>query len=177
MMFSLGDRSPQLKGAGHYIAPNAAVIGDVVLQANSSIWFSATLRADNTRITIGEGSNVQDGAVLHSDDGFPLVIAQNVTIGHNATVHGCTIESEVLIGIGATVLNGAVIGKGSIVGANALVPEGMVVPPYSMVLGVPGKVVKSLPAEMSELLKAGAEHYRANAQRFTNDLKEVNNAN
>jgi carbonic anhydrase/acetyltransferase-like protein (isoleucine patch superfamily) len=177
MMFSLGDRSPQLKGAGHYIAPNAAVIGDVVLQANSSIWFSATLRADNTRITIGEGSNVQDGAVLHSDDGFPLVIEQNVTIGHNATVHGCTIESEVLIGIGATVLNGALIGKGSIVGANALVPEGMVVPPYSMVLGVPGKVVQSLPAEMSELLKAGAEHYRANAQRFTNDLKEVNNAN
>jgi len=177
MMYALGDTSPQLFGDGHFIAPTCSIIGDVQLKASTSVWFGAVIRADNTPIVIGEGSNVQDGAVLHSDEGSPLTVHSKVTIGHNATIHGCTLHDCVLVGIGATILNGAIVGEGSIVGANALVPEGMVIPPNSLVLGVPAKVVKTLANDTSLVLKAGAEHYVDNAQRFNKELKEIENAN
>jgi carbonic anhydrase/acetyltransferase-like protein (isoleucine patch superfamily) len=142
-----------------YIHPNAIVIGGVVLGDHSSIWPTAVLRADNDRISIGEESNVQDGAVLHVDPGFPCMIGKRVTIGHRAVVHGATVEDECLIGMGAIVLNGAVIGAGSLVGAGAVVKEGMQVPPGSVVLGVPGKVVKQVDAETRARIVRGAGAY------------------
>jgi carbonic anhydrase/acetyltransferase-like protein (isoleucine patch superfamily) len=142
-----------------YIHPKAIVIGDVVLGDHSSIWPTAVLRADNDRISIGEESNVQDGAVLHVDPGFPCMIGKRVTIGHRAVVHGATVEDECLIGMGAIVLNGAVIGAGSLVGAGAVVKEGMQVPPGSVVLGVPGKVVKQVDAETRARIVRGARAY------------------
>ncbi len=172
MKYRLQGMAPRCEG-DNYIAPNAAVIGDVVLEQGASVWFSATLRADNATITIGERSNIQDGSVCHSDEGFPLVVGRNVTVGHQVMLHGCTIEDECLIGIHATILNGAVIGKGSIIGANALVTEGTIIPPRSLVLGSPAKVVKSLPEGTTELLEASATHYLENNRRFMEYLEEV----
>ncbi len=144
MKYSLGDKHVRLRGEGHFIAPNAAVIGDVTLGENSSVWFSCVLRGDAERIEVGAGSNIQDGAVLHADPGYPMVVGRNVTVGHNAMLHGCTIGDGSLVGINAVVLNGARVGKGCLIGANALVTEGTEVPDGSLVLGSPGKVRSSL---------------------------------
>lgn len=173
-VYQLDNISPQLPPDGTYwIAPNATVIGDVVLEQKSSIWFGAVLRGDNDRISIGTGSNVQDNAVIHADPGFPAVIGANCTIGHNAIVHGCTLEDNVLVGMGATVLNGAVIGAGSVVGANALVTEGKVFPPGSLIVGAPAKAVRSLTEEQIAGFGGAARNYQSNQTRFAKGLKQI----
>jgi len=172
MKYSLGDKHVTLKGDGHFIAPGAAVIGDVVLHENASIWFGCVVRADGDRIEIGAGSNIQDGSVLHVDPGFPLTIGKNVTVGHNAMLHGCTVGDGTLVGINAVVLNGAKIGRGCLVGANALVTEGMEIPDGSMVLGSPAKIKRQLSSEQQLALMHNADHYVGNAARFNAELRE-----
>ena len=171
MMYSLGDKQVTLIGGDHFIAPNAAVIGDVTLHEKASVWFSCVLRGDAERLEVGEGSNIQDGTVMHADPGFPLVIGRNVTVGHNAMLHGCQIGDGTLVGINAVVLNGAKVGKGCLIGANALVTEGMEVPDGSLVLGSPGKIKTTLSAEQQQGLMINAQHYVANAARY-NELLE-----
>ncbi|MEM9758227.1 MAG: gamma carbonic anhydrase family protein [Pseudomonadota bacterium] len=170
MLYSLGSDSPTLVGDGHYIAPNAAVIGRVTMAPRSSVWFSCVLRGDTDPIEVGEGSNIQDGAVVHADPGFPTRIGRNVTVGHHAMLHGCQIGDGSLIGIAAVVLNGAVVGKGCLIGAHALVTEGMQIPDGSLVLGSPAKVRKSLSDEQQRGLVHNAEHYVGNAARYLRDL-------
>lgn len=170
MIYRLEDRKVLLNGSGHYIAPNASVIGSVVLEQDVSIWFNVVIRGDCDTIHIGAGSNVQDGSVLHVDPGFPLRIGENVTVGHKAMLHGCTIGDGSLIGINAVVLNGAQIGKGCLIGANALVPANMEVPDGAVVLGSPAKVKRILPEDEQLLLKHNADHYVANGQRFAEHL-------
>ena len=170
MKYSLGDKHVNLLGEGHFIAPNAAVIGDVTLHENASVWFSCVLRGDADRIEIGAGSNIQDGTVMHADPGFPMVVGENVTVGHNAMLHGCTIGNGSLVGINAVVLNGAKVGKGCLIGANALVTEGMEIPDGSMVLGAPAKIRKQLSPEQQLALMHNADHYVGNAARFNRDL-------
>ena len=172
MKYHLGDKHVTLIGEGHFIAPNAVVIGDVVQHENASIWFSCVLRGDADRIEIGAGSNIQDGTVLHADPGFPMTVGESVTVGHNAMLHGCTIGDGSLVGIGAVVLNGARVGKGCLIGANALVTEGMEVPDGSLVLGSPGKIKSQLSAQQQQDLLLNAEHYVNNSQRYNEQLKE-----
>jgi carbonic anhydrase/acetyltransferase-like protein (isoleucine patch superfamily) len=171
MKYTLGDRRVTLLGDGHFIAPNAAVIGDVILHPNSSVWFSCVLRGDADRIEVGEGSNIQDGAVLHADPGYPMIVGRNVTVGHQAMLHGCHIGDGSLVGINAVVLNGARIGRGCLIGAHALVTEGMQIPDGSMVLGAPAKVRRSLSEEEQLLLGHNADHYIGNAARFSRELE------
>lgn len=156
-----------------FVAPNATVIGNVVLESQSSIWFNVVIRGDNERITIGKNSNIQDGSVLHTDWGFPMTVGENVTVGHQAMLHGCTVGDGSLIGIGAVVLNGAKIGKGCLIGANALVSAGMEVPDYSMVVGSPAKIKRQLTAEEVAGLADNAAHYVDNMKRFKAELTEV----
>ena len=165
--FSLDGVSPDLPPAGEYwIAPNAAVIGRIRLARDASVWFGATLRGDNELILIGEGSNVQDGCVLHTDMGAPLTVGANCTIGHQAILHGCTIGDNTLIGMGACILNYAQIGRNCLIGAKALIPEGKVIPDNSLVMGAPGKVVREVTPEMAERLIRSAEGYVRNWRRF-----------
>ncbi len=171
MKYSLGDLRVKLLGEGHFIAPNAAVIGDVTLHENASVWFSCTLRGDADSIEIGAGSNIQDGTVIHADPGFPTVVGEQVTVGHNAMLHGCTVGDGSLVGINAVVLNGAVIGKGCLIGANALVTEGMQIPDGSLVLGSPAKIRSQLSPEQQLTLMHNADHYVGNARRFTEQLE------
>ncbi len=168
MIQALGKDTPQL-GPDVFIHETAVVIGRVALGARASVWPTAVIRGDTEAISVGDDTNVQDGAVVHADPGMPCSIGARVTVGHRATVHGCTVEDECLIGIGATVLNGAVIGVGSIVGANALVPEGMQVPPGVLVMGVPAKVRRDLTAEERAGLSAQAARYVANAARHASE--------
>ena len=171
MKYRLGDLRVKLLGEGHFIAPNAAVIGDVTLHENASVWFSCTLRGDADSIEIGAGSNIQDGTVIHADPGFPTVVGEQVTVGHNAMLHGCTVGDGSLVGINAVVLNGAVIGKGCLIGANALVTEGMQIPDGSLVLGSPAKIRSQLSPEQQLALMHNADHYVGNARRFTEQLE------
>lgn len=158
----------------NFIAPSATVIGDVVLGNNTSVWYSAVIRADVEMIRIGENTNIQDGAILHADLGEPTMIADNVTVGHGAIVHGAKVGEGTLIGMRATILNRATIGKFCVIGANALVTEGMEVPDFSMVLGVPGKIVKQLPETIKEKLLASAAHYVEMAKRHQNvEFKQI----
>lgn len=171
-IYQLGDKKPHLPPVGEYwIAPNAIVVGDVILQKNASVWFGAVVRGDNDPITIGENTNVQDGSVLHSDVGLPLNIGRDVTIGHMAMVHSCDIGDQSLIGIGAVILARAKIGKNSIVGAGALVPEGKEYPDGVLLVGSPARVVRELTPEQIGFLKASADHYVANWKRYVTDLK------
>lgn len=172
MKYSIGDKRVTLEGEGHFIAPNAAVIGDVTMRDRSSVWFSAVLRGDADSIEIGAGSNIQDGAVIHADEGFPTVIGENVTVGHNAMIHGCSIGDGSLVGINAVVLNGAKVGKGCLIGANALITEGMELPDGSMALGSPAKIRKTFTEREQEILGLNAEHYIVNAQHFLDQLSE-----
>lgn len=173
-IYALGAVEPNLpQGGDYWIAPDANVIGNVVIRKNASVWFGATLRGDNEVIEIGEGSNVQENCVLHTDMGYPLVIGANCTIGHKAMLHGCTIGNGSLIGMGATVLNGAKIGHGCLIGAGALITEGKEIPDGSMVLGAPGKVMRELDDNAKEGLLKSAVMYQANALRFRNNLREV----
>src|ERR1700744_4802776 len=144
-VYGLREAVPQLPPEGDYwIAPNAVLIGRVVLKKNASVWFGATLRGDNEPITVGEDSNVQDGAVLHADPGSPLTLGRGGTVGHQAMLHGCTVGDNCLIGIGAVVLNGARIGKNCLIGAKALIAEGKEIPDNSLVVGAPGRVLRPL---------------------------------
>lgn len=171
-LYALDGVAPQLAD-GVWVAPNASVVGNVILAANVSIWFGVVIRCDNEPIIIGKCTNVQDNSVLHSDPGMPLTIGADVTIGHKAMLHGCTVGDNSLIGIGATVLNGAVIGKNCIVGAHALITEGKTIPDNSLVVGASGRVVKSLGEPQVQMLKASALHYVDNAKRFKNGLEEI----
>lgn len=172
MKYSLGDRRVTLVGGGHFIAPNAILIGDVTLQENASVWFSCVLRGDADHIEIGAGSNIQDGSVLHADPGFPLTVGANVTVGHNAMLHGCTIGDGTLVGINAVVLNGAKVGKGCLIGANALITERMEIPDGSLVLGSPAKIKSQLSDEQRQMLLFNAENYVRNGQRYNEQLTE-----
>ncbi len=172
MKYTLGDKRVTLVGNGHFIAPNAVLIGDVILHEDSSVWFNCVLRGDADRIEVGARSNIQDGTVMHADPGFPLTVGQNVTVGHNAMLHGCTIGDGTLVGINAVILNGARVGKGCLIGANALVTEGMEIPDGSLVLGTPGKIKSQLSAEQQLELLHNTEHYIRNAQRYTAQLAE-----
>lgn len=173
MIYQLDDLAPELIGEGHFIAPGAAVIGNVTLHPQVGIWFGVVVRGDVERIEIGARSNVQDNSVLHADPGFPLIVGEDVTIGHKAMVHGCNIGNGTLVGINAVVLNGATIGRNCIIGANALVTEGTEVPDNSMVLGSPGKVVKQLGDAHLQAVALGTAHYVENAARFARGLKAV----
>lgn len=153
-----------------WVAPDANIIGRVVLGAESSVWFGATLRGDNEDIRVGPGSNVQEACVLHTDLGYPLTIGRDCTVGHRAMLHGCTIGDGTLIGMGATVLNGASIGAGCLIGAGALVTEGKVIPDGALVMGAPGKVIRMLDADAQARLLQSALGYQANARRFRDGL-------
>tara|TARA_B100000945_G_C20425390_1_gene620251 strand:- start:1904 stop:2431 length:528 start_codon:yes stop_codon:yes gene_type:complete len=166
MIIDLGDKKLKTADDNFWIAPNASVIGEVNLESDASIWFNAILRADNEPITIGEGSNVQDGAIIHTDPGFACSIGKKVTVGHMAMLHGCSVGDGSLIGIGSVILNGAKIGKNCIIGSKALVTEGMEVPDGSMVLGIPGKIKKTLTEEEQSVVPLGAEHYIDNYKKY-----------
>ena len=172
MIYELDGITPEID-ASAWVAPDANLIGKVVLEADVSVWFGATLRGDNEEIRVGRGANVQENAVCHTDMGFPLVIGADCTIGHKAMLHGCTIGDGTLIGMGATVLNGARIGRGCLIGAGALVTEGKEIGDGSLVMGAPGRVVRLLDAAAQERLLASAAHYRENAARFRRGMKPV----
>lgn len=168
-LYALADARPDVSPDA-WVAPDANIIGRVVLDPGSSVWFGATLRGDNEVIHIGPGSNVQENCVFHTDMGYPLTIGRNCTIGHKVMLHGCEIGDNSLIGMGATVLNGAKIGKNCLIGAGALITENKVIPDGSLVMGAPGKVVRELDDKAIAALTASAEHYTQNAARFRRDL-------
>lgn len=169
-LYTLDGVPPELPAGFHWIAPSASVIGRVTLGEEASVWFGAVLRGDTELISIGERANVQDNAVLHTDAGYPLAVAAGCTVGHSAILHGCTLGAGSLVGMGAVVLNGARIGECSLIGAGALVTGGMEIPPRSLVIGKPAKVVRQLTEEELESLEASAAHYVANARRFAAGL-------
>ncbi|WP_431964582.1 gamma carbonic anhydrase family protein [Actinacidiphila sp. bgisy160] len=158
LIADVAGRTPRLDPAA-FTAPTSVVLGDVTMAAGASVWYHAVLRGDCESISVGAGSNIQDNSTVHADPGFPAVIGAGVTVGHNAVLHGCVVEDDVLVGMGATVLNGAHIGTGSLVAAGALVPQGMRVPPGSLVAGVPAKVRRGLTSEEREMVRINAEHY------------------
>lgn len=171
-IYGLDDKTPQTPAEGEYwIAPGAVVIGDVILRRNASIWFGAILRGDNDPIVIGENTNIQDGSVLHSDPGQPLIIGRDVTVGHMAMLHSCEVGDNSLIGIGAIVLSRAVIGRNCLIGAGSLIPEGKVIPDNSLVVGAPGKVVRQLAPDQIGFLTASAQHYVQNWKRYAAGLR------
>jgi len=172
MIIELDGVAPQIHPSA-WVAPTAVLIGRVIVGPRANIWFGAVARGDNEPIVIGEGSNVQENSVLHTDMGFPLTIGANCTIGHKAMLHGCTIDDGSLIGMGATLLNGAHIGAGSLVGACALVTEGKAIPPGSLVMGSPCKVVRELDEAARQRLLKSAEGYQANAARFAAGMKII----
>ena len=173
-LYKLGDSQPRSSASGRFwVAPGAHVIGDVRMGEDVSVWFGAVIRADNEPLSIGARSNIQDLSVLHSDPGSPLTIGEGVTVGHKATLHGCTIGSNSLIGIGAIVLNRARIGANSLVGAGALITEGKVFPDGVLIMGAPARVVRELTPEQIEGLRRSADHYVANGQRFARELSRL----
>ena len=173
-VYNLGNVTPELPNDDEYwIAPTAAVVGRVILKKNASVWWGATLRGDNDPIVIGEGSNVQDGSVPHTDTGFPLTRGANVTVGHLVMLHGCTIGDNSLVGIGSIVLNGAKIGKNCLIGANCLITEGKEIPDNSLVMGAPGKVVREISDQQAMMMVAGSMHYVENWKRYRRELKEA----
>jgi carbonic anhydrase/acetyltransferase-like protein (isoleucine patch superfamily) len=173
-IYELDGVRPELPGgADCWIAPSASVVGRVRLARDTSVWFGACLRGDNDLIDVGEGSNIQDGCVLHTDLGYPLTIGRNVTVGHQAMLHGCTVEDTVLIGMGASVLNGAVIGHHTVIGAHALIPEGKVIPPHSLVVGTPGRVVRILNEAEIASLEEAASIYIAKIPRYNRGLVRI----
>jgi carbonic anhydrase/acetyltransferase-like protein (isoleucine patch superfamily) len=172
MIYQLAERKPLFRG-DYFVADNAAVIGSVVMEANASVWWNVTIRADNDRITLGENVNVQDGSVVHTDGGIQVVLEKNVSIGHLVMLHGCTIRENSLVGIGAIILNKAVIGRNCLIGAGALVPEGKAIPDGSLVLGVPGKVMRGLTPEEIAMNTWIAQHYVERAAHYRQGLKPL----
>ena len=171
-IYRLGEHTPQIDPQS-WIAPNATVIGQVVLARNASVWWNCTLRGDTDRLFVGENSNIQDGSVLHTDPGLQLVVGTNVTVGHMVMLHGCTIGDGSLIGMGAILLNRSVIGKNSLVGANTLIPEGKIFPDRVLIVGSPGKVVRELTDEEVARLPGSAERYVKNWQRYQRELVAI----
>jgi len=172
-LYALKDIKPSLPDGFHWIAPNATVIGNVHIGINVGIWFGAVLRGDNEPITIGDDTNIQEDCVFHTDPGFPVEIGKGCTIGHKAMVHGCIIGDNSLVGMGATILNGTKIGNNCLIGAGALIPEGKEIPDNSLVVGMPGKVIRELDEGAVEGLRNSARHYVANAKRFAEELVEL----
>ena len=170
MIYSLEGRTPRTVGET-FVAPTAVVIGDVAIEHESSVWWGAVLRGDYDRISIGRRSNVQDNAVVHMDEGFPVTLGDSVTIGHKAVLHGCTVGNNSLVGINAVVMNGAVIGDDCLVGSNALITEGKAIPPRSLVLGSPGKVVRELNDEEVAEITDFADRYVRNFRRYLAQLR------
>lgn len=172
-MQALGDRAPVLEGGGHFLADNASIIGSVRLKDQSSVWFHSVLRGDNDWLEVGERSNIQDGCILHTDPGIPLVIGNGVTVGHRVMLHGCRVGDNSLIGIGSTLLNGAAIGRNCIVGAHSLVTENKAFPDGSLILGSPARVARELSDEEIAHIGWSADIYVKNAQRFNEQLASV----
>jgi carbonic anhydrase/acetyltransferase-like protein (isoleucine patch superfamily) len=173
MFFELDGVRPTLGGDDIWVAPNAAVIGNVTLAGRSSVWFGVTMRGDNDPITVGEGANIQDNSVIHTDMGAPCTIGAGVTVGHKVMLHGCTIGDNTLIGMGSTILNHAKIGSGSIVGANSLITEGKEFPSGVLIVGAPARVVRELSEQEQQMIKMSERIYVDNAARFSKGLKEV----
>lgn len=173
-LYALDGIAPETPPEGDYwIAPDAQVIGRVALGAEASVWFGAVVRGDNDPIEIGARTNIQDGAILHTDEGAPLSIGPGVTVGHRAMLHGCEVGEHALIGIGATILNGASIGRESLVGAHALVTEGKSFPERSLIVGAPAKAIRELTEEQVEMLRWSASHYVENWKRFARGLRPL----
>jgi len=173
-LFAIGERRVQLLGEHHYVAHDATLVGDITLHNNVNVWFKVVIRAENDRITIGEGCNIQDASVLHVDPGYPMTLAKSVSVGHKVMLHGCTIGEGSLIGINSVIMNGARIGRGTLIGANTLVAEGKEIPDGVLVLGSPGKIVRELkPEEKDHLLKVASGYversrfYKANLKQIT----------
>ena len=171
-LYRIDDIAPTL-ALGAWAAPSADLIGDVRLGERASVWFGAVIRADNTPIIIGEDSNLQDGAIGHSDPGFPLTIGARVTVGHQAILHGCTIADDVLIGMGAKILNGAAIASDCLVGAGALVTEGKSFEPGMLIVGAPARAIRPLTEAEKQALRVSAEHYAAKADRYAEALSQI----
>jgi carbonic anhydrase/acetyltransferase-like protein (isoleucine patch superfamily) len=171
-LYSIGERRVTLLGKDHFIAPDATLVGDITLESAASIWFQVVIRAENDRITIGEGSNVQDGSVLHVDPGFPLTLGRNVSIGHKVMLHGCSVGEGSLVGINSVVMNGAKIGKGVLIGANTLIAEGKEIPDGVLVLGSPGRVVRELKPEQKDYLLKIATGYAERGKYYNSNLKK-----
>lgn len=173
-LYALDGLAPQTPDDGDFwVAPGACVMGNVRLSTGAAVWFNAVIRGDNELIEIGENSNIQDGVIMHTDPGLPVIVGPGCTVGHQAILHGCTIGENCLIGMGATILNGAVIGANSLVGANALVTEGKTFPEGSLIVGSPAKAVRELNAGAIQGLRGSALHYRENMKRFRTGLKAV----
>ncbi len=171
-IFALGERKVQLVGENHYIAHDATLVGDITLENNVSVWFQVVIRAENDRIHIGEGCNIQDGSVLHVDPGYPLTLARNVSIGHKVMLHGCSIGEGTLVGINSVIMNGARIGRGSLIGANTLISEGKEIPDGVLVLGSPGKVVRELKQEERNYLLQVAAGYVERGKFYKKNLRQ-----
>jgi carbonic anhydrase/acetyltransferase-like protein (isoleucine patch superfamily) len=171
-LFSLGERRVELVGEHHYIAHDATLVGSITLHSAVNVWFKVVIRAENDQITIGEGSNVQDGSVLHVDPGYPMTLGRMVSVGHKVMLHGCTIGDGSLIGINSIVMNGARIGKGSLIGANTLITEGKEIPDGVLVLGSPGKIVRSLTPEDKDYLLGVARGYVERSKFYKQNLRE-----
>ena len=173
-IYQLDGQGPDLPADGNYfIADTAVVIGKVRLKTSASVWFGAVLRGDNEWIEIGEGSNVQDNSTCHTDPGFPLTIGKACTVGHNVILHGCIIEDGALVGMGSIVMNGAIIRRGSIVGAGSIITEGKEYPEYSLIIGAPARVVRTLSPEQAAAMGRAASSYMRNGPRFKNGLKKI----
>ena len=173
MIYSLGERKVEIIAEDYFIADNATVIGSVIINNNVSIWFNAVIRGDNEPISIGENTNIQDGVVVHTDEGIPMSIGRGVTVGHLAMLHGCNIGDNSLIGINAVILNNAKIGNNCIIGANSLISEGKEIPDGSLVLGSPGRIIRNVKEDEIRNLKLSAEHYIQNFKRFKQSLREM----
>ena len=172
-LFSIGERRVELRGEHHFIAPGASLIGSIVLENNVNVWFNVVIRADNDRVTIGEGCNIQDGSVLHVDPGFPMNLARRVTIGHKVMLHGCSVGEGALIGINSVVMNGARIGAHSLIGANTLIAEGKEIPEGVLVLGSPGKIVRELKQQEKDFLLHIAQGYIDRSRLYKDSLKPL----
>ncbi|MEN3950297.1 gamma carbonic anhydrase family protein [Iodidimonas sp. SYSU 1G8] len=172
-LYAIGDHHPVLESDDVWIAPSADIMGQVVIRKGANIWFNTTLRGDDNLITVGEDANIQDGAVIHVDRRFPCTIGRNVTIGHQAMVHGCTIGENSLIGIGAVILDGAKIGKNTLIGANTLIGNNKEIPDGVLVLGAPGKIVRELNEEDIRMLEMSGRSYAEKGRMFRKSLKVV----
>jgi len=172
-LFSIGERKPRLVGEHHYIAHDATLVGDITLENNVNVWFQVVIRAENDRVHIGEGCNIQDGSVLHVDPGYPLTLARHVSIGHKVMLHGCTIGEGSLVGINSVVMNGAKIGRGALIGANTLIAEGKEIPDGVLVLGSPGKIIRELNQTDRDYLLKVASGYVERSKMYKRELKEI----
>lgn len=172
-LFAIGERRVELRGQHHYIAYDATIVGSVILESDVNVWFKVVIRADNDQVTIGEGTNIQDGSVLHVDPGYPMNLGRRVTIGHKVMLHGCTVGEGALIGINSVVMNGARIGRNSLIGANTLIAEGKEIPEGVLVLGSPGKVVRDLKQEEKDYLLKIAQGYIDRSRFYKENLKPI----